>query len=420
MVAAGKADRNLIFLIKEHTEGLKPSSQAYLSAKVRGLRIFQELVRKGVDPAQIEFMPIKQPKGAVDVVEIETKKGDSSKSTKMVTPSQDGAGGDREFIINFASASAEPLNLSSDRLAVFLKSVGQPGNDALIIEGYTDSSGNPAYNKALSELRALRTYEILARTGLPPYRIDTRGMGIAKVVGGKGQTEAEKQAARRVIFRWITDAKIAAIAAEEDKKVSPPPPPPAPVAQVKAVEQEAPKAEPVKAALEPKVQHSVLDIIAFAGGLQPLGEWGSHAKAGAHAGLGLGRVLWVNDNSEGRINLLGSLRSSLKAKETDRSGPVDLSVYSLRFDYAFGVATKPRPFIGAGVGYYIWNADITMPSAELTNKGDGKDTGVSLIFGYDLPLSQSIFIAPELTYNRVAGDFVESFMTATASLRWRI
>lgn len=413
MVVAGKADRNLVFLIKEHTESLKPSSLAYLAAKVRGLRIFQELVRKGVDPSQIEFTPIVPPKGKVDIVEVDTREAGSPASTKMVTPVQGGASGDRDFIINFASASAEPMNLSSERLALFLKSVGQAGNDALVIEGYTDSTGNPDYNKALSELRALRTYEILARAGLPPYRIDTRGMGVAKVVGGKAQTEAEKQSARRVIIRWVTDEKIAAIAAAEDKKVEAQPaaktPEPVPAPEVKI------EPAPVEQA---KVEHSasVWQIFPFAGVLAPTGSFADVTKPAPDYGIGGSRALFDIDGKGVRGNILLG-HSVLSPKDSDLSGDLNITFLNLRADYMWSTGAI-KPFVGLGLGLYIWDGAITQTSSGASHEKSTKDSGVSVAAGFDSALTQGLNLSPELSWNKAGGAFSASFLTVNLALRW--
>lgn len=417
LVSDGKVDKSLVFIIKDHTAGVKPGSQAYLVAKVRGLRIFQELVRKGVDPAHIEFFPVTPPKGQDVQVQVDTKKVDDPKSTVIVTPEKGGASGEQEFTVNFPSASAEPLNLSNDRLALFVKSVGQAGNDALIIEGYADSTGNPSYNKVLSELRAFRTYEILARAGVPPYRIDTRGMGTAKVVGGKAQTEAEMQAARRVVVRWITDEKIAAIAAVEDKKVETPTiakaPEPMPAPQALATPEPAPQETSKNDASSSQWQ-----LIPFVGLLAPTGAFSDVTKPAIHYGLGASIDWLKRETGTVRGNLfLG--HSVLPPKDSGLTGDLNLSSFSLRTDYLWSSGSI-RPFLGVGLGLYLWDGAITQKASAATHEKSTTDSGASLTAGFDAKITQALTLSPELNWNKAGGSFSASFVTVNLALRWSL
>jgi len=59
-------------------------------------------------------------------------------------------------------------------LATLLKNESQR---SIIIEGYTDSSGDETYNQKLSEQRALTVRDFLVSTGIDPQRIMVRGYG---------------------------------------------------------------------------------------------------------------------------------------------------------------------------------------------------------------------------------------------------
>lgn len=67
----------------------------------------------------------------------------------------------------------------------------------IVIEGYTDSSGERDYNQELSEQRALAVRDFFVSTGVDPQRIIARGYGEADPVSSNA-TEAGRQENRRV------------------------------------------------------------------------------------------------------------------------------------------------------------------------------------------------------------------------------
>lgn len=65
------------------------------------------------------------------------------------------------------------------------------------IEGYTDSSGTPQYNKALSLRRAESVYRYLVNKGVDPERFTVEGMGQSRPIASNA-TEAGRAQNRRV------------------------------------------------------------------------------------------------------------------------------------------------------------------------------------------------------------------------------
>ncbi|MDV2078137.1 OmpA family protein [Marinobacter xestospongiae] len=63
-----------------------------------------------------------------------------------------------------------------DRLAEFMRAYPER---RVLIEGYTDSTGDEGFNQRLSENRAGSVRDALAANGVSPGRIDTRGFGEA-------------------------------------------------------------------------------------------------------------------------------------------------------------------------------------------------------------------------------------------------
>src|SRR5688572_27363479 len=68
------------------------------------------------------------------------------------------------------------------------------------VSGHTDNSGQAAYNKQLSEKRALSVYNYLIEKGIPKDRLITKGFGSDKPIASN-ETETGRQLNRRIEFR---------------------------------------------------------------------------------------------------------------------------------------------------------------------------------------------------------------------------
>ncbi len=75
-------------------------------------------------------------------------------------------------------------------------------NIRIIIEGYTDDSGNAAYNKDLSEKRAKNVADIFIRLGIPFEMISYHGFGMEKPIA-PNDTEENRAKNRRVVIRFL-------------------------------------------------------------------------------------------------------------------------------------------------------------------------------------------------------------------------
>lgn len=180
--------------------------------------------------------------------------------------------------------------------------------------------------------------------------------------------------------------------------------------------------QPAAPAVAPEKSHSEgfsIDVVPFAGLLIPSGKLADRAKKAGNFGLGIGTAFWSTDASELRLTGFFSAQSKLEAKQTDRSGSLNINFINLRTDYVFGGSTF-RPFLGAGLGMYVWQAKITQDSSGSNNSDSKRDLGWLLATGVDIRVMDSVFVAPEFTLHRVGGDFSETLMSVWASLRWRI
>lgn len=108
-------------------------------------------------------------------------------------------------IINFASDSAaipEPNKAILDQAATLMQKVPEA---ALIIEGYTDSTGNAAHNKTLSEQRAKSVLDYLVSKGINQTKLQAVGYGQDNPVADN-VTEQGKFRNRRIEFK-VTDTQ---------------------------------------------------------------------------------------------------------------------------------------------------------------------------------------------------------------------
>jgi len=413
-----KTDASLAVQLEQGIVGVKPASLIYIIERNRSLRVFQELVRLGVDPWRIEYASVLPRKAAENEMSFIIRKSDqTSIATKIIPTAQESAAQPDDFTINFPSGSATPLNLSEESFLTFLKSVGQVGRDAIVIEGFTDTVGNPAYNKALGEFRALTVYEKLIRSGLPPYRVDTQSHGMEHA-----QSKGESAADRKVIARWTRNISIAEKAKTEEA-VLPQESVPQETPQVAAQElpqQVEPVKEPPAAESQAKDDRFEFDLVPFVGFLVPGRELNKNAKSNSVFGLGVGKAFIKTADSEVRATLFASSKSELKAKQEDRSGPLQIQFMSLRTDYAFDAEGNNRPFVGLGVGTYLWNGEIVQPSSSRVNTGKHSDLGASVTIGYDFFLRSNLMLAPDLSVHKVGGNFAEFIGTLALNLRWRI
>lgn len=107
--------------------------------------------------------------------------------------------------VNFESASAKlkPSSLAVlDGVAAQIKSSGVK----IEVAGYTDASGSPAINRALSQRRAEMVMSYLVAKGVPAANLVAKGYGPDKPIGDNG-TAAGKAQNRRVELLVIEGSK---------------------------------------------------------------------------------------------------------------------------------------------------------------------------------------------------------------------
>lgn len=103
-------------------------------------------------------------------------------------------------IINFATDSATIPEQNKPVLDQAAALIRQTPNVALMVEGYTDSTGDAAYNKELSQKRAQSVIEYLVSKGVSANKLSAMGFGQNNPVADN-VTELGKFRNRRIEFR---------------------------------------------------------------------------------------------------------------------------------------------------------------------------------------------------------------------------
>ena len=82
-----------------------------------------------------------------------------------------------------------------DRVAALIERL--PARQQVRVDGHTDASGNPAYDRVISTRRARAVAAYLVKRGIAEGRLSTRGLGATEPID-KGQTPEARAHNRRV------------------------------------------------------------------------------------------------------------------------------------------------------------------------------------------------------------------------------
>ncbi|MDI3284236.1 OmpA family protein [Polyangium sp. 15x6] len=99
--------------------------------------------------------------------------------------------------------STTTTKISDEQLRVIRDELERhPEIEQIEIQGHTDDSGDPRFNRHLSEERAQAVRDWLIRVGVPPQKLVTRGYGHDNPVGDNRIFDGREQN-RRVVFRIL-------------------------------------------------------------------------------------------------------------------------------------------------------------------------------------------------------------------------
>jgi outer membrane protein OmpA-like peptidoglycan-associated protein len=99
--------------------------------------------------------------------------------------------------IHFATGKAEILPESQPIIDEIVSVLKQRPNLRIGVEGHTDNTGTPAFNKTLSDARAKAVVEAIAAAGIGSNRLDPVGYGQERPIADN-RTEEGRAKNRRV------------------------------------------------------------------------------------------------------------------------------------------------------------------------------------------------------------------------------
>jgi len=102
------------------------------------------------------------------------------------------------YPINQSDLSDMQRNLISSQI---LNVINKGGSNFVLLEAYTDSSGDPIYNKKLSDLRINKVINFLIANGIAKETILTKNFGEEKAQENINPEE------RKIVFKIINDGK---------------------------------------------------------------------------------------------------------------------------------------------------------------------------------------------------------------------
>ena len=188
---AGRPDKMIVIRSLDDPRESPPASDDDLGV-LRGDLIRLGLRQKGLEPGRVEI--------ETGSAQLNFRGDRSGNAIELVVV--DLVRDPGPFTINFESDASSPqatpdLPVYVTRLRNFLENHPEK---AVLVTGFTDNSGNAAYNRTLGLRRAEAVKQMLADSGITPVRLRTESGGEDNPVASN-DTETGKAENRRVIIR---------------------------------------------------------------------------------------------------------------------------------------------------------------------------------------------------------------------------
>jgi general secretion pathway protein A len=123
-------------------------------------------------------------------------------ASALPSPAKPAEWQNQEFTVYFTQGSAEVPLYAQDVLSVATNLLNDFPDAVAVIEGHTDSIGDPSFNKTISELRTVAVKNYFVGKGIAPIRIRTVGLGSEKPIGSNNTSEGRSRN-RRVVIRVV-------------------------------------------------------------------------------------------------------------------------------------------------------------------------------------------------------------------------
>jgi outer membrane protein OmpA-like peptidoglycan-associated protein len=109
----------------------------------------------------------------------------------------------KEFVVYFTQNSTEIPIYANDILSNTVNLLKNFPETQALVEGHTDSMGDPAYNRFISAERAISVRNYLVGQGIDARRLAAAGLGPEKPIESNNTFEGRSKN-RRVVIRIIT------------------------------------------------------------------------------------------------------------------------------------------------------------------------------------------------------------------------
>jgi OOP family OmpA-OmpF porin len=110
----------------------------------------------------------------------------------------------KDFVVFFAQNSTEIPVYANEQLATAAALMKGRPTVAAVIEGHTDSVGDPAYNRMVAENRAAGVRAFLLGQGVAPVRLTVMAFGSDKPIDTNSTPEGRSKN-RRVVVRLVPE-----------------------------------------------------------------------------------------------------------------------------------------------------------------------------------------------------------------------
>ncbi|NNM74640.1 OmpA family protein [Enterovirga aerilata] len=125
--------------------------------------------------------------------------GTESECAKAIAPKPKPAG-NFDLVVNFEYNSATLTKAAKSNLDEFAKALKDPrlGSAAFLVEGHTDGKGSDEFNLDLSTRRANAVVEYLTAQGVDTARLEAKGYGKQKPIGGNPLASTNRRVETRL------------------------------------------------------------------------------------------------------------------------------------------------------------------------------------------------------------------------------
>lgn len=395
-VAKSELGTNSCLLLRGFISPNSKSSYHNLLGRARVLEVFRYLVGEGIAPERLRFrsLGVTDENGETgsglqkNYIAIDSEAGSGDCHSNRINPARRNESkeavstGKLDVLsITFAHQSADPEEIDQNAFTDFFDEHEHDGSFRISIEGHSDMQGSDAYNRLLSKMRALKTYQLVVNAGFPGKFVSISFFGDTKPLAASHTVSAYKQN-RRVSIRWQS-VSTNDVPAEMSNNASP-----------------ATTLNPYK----PSGEDVAKEEIEGDAGPWELGGVAGYTSANASVSTSVKAAplygVYIRFHLEDSPRFVNSYELSY-SRHSHRSqiDAVDgsLNIQGVRIG---GIKTFDVPYLSPSIhldfGAYKWSADATEESTSRTQVGSGSALGSSFRLGRIFSVGRNFKIEPQL------------------------